>query len=95
MFDLSKCRNFITFKQNHVFEKYLIELPKDLRIAYSKVRCLIKSCQLKKKTDLQALQEMIEFVICAIVQNLVMSITIVLNVSFFNLKGKKYSCCIL
>ena len=39
-FDLLKCLNFRTFKQNHGFENYLIELPTDLRVSFSKFICI-------------------------------------------------------
>ena len=40
IFELSKCLNYRIFKTNHNFENYLSVLPTDLRISYSKFRCI-------------------------------------------------------
>ena len=39
-FELSKCLNFRIFKYTYGFENYLTEQPIDLKIAYSKFRCV-------------------------------------------------------
>lgn len=48
VFTVSKCLNFRIFKQNHNFETYLTELPRDLRIAYSKFRCINHKLPIEK-----------------------------------------------
>lgn len=48
VFKISKCLNYRIFKQNHEFEKYLTELPRDLRIAYSKFRCVNHKLPIEK-----------------------------------------------
>ena len=40
VFDSAKCLNYRIFKCSHNFEKYLIELPFDLRKAFCNYRCL-------------------------------------------------------
>ena len=48
VFELSKCLNFRIFKHIHGFEKYLTELPTDLRIALSKFRCVNHKLPIEK-----------------------------------------------
>lgn len=47
-YDLSKCLNFRVFKTIHGFEEYLTNLPNDLRIAYSRFRCINHKLPIEK-----------------------------------------------